>query len=408
MKTFKTVFIITSVVLMVFSLSVWSYGQENVKIDEGKLAKLIDSPRTKQILASKIDGYPGIDFDMSTLFCDFFRNFVVVATVDFEHTSSGKHGTASFAYRWLDGEFILIHTSYWWWGTVVSGGISSDTTWNAAGSPYYISGYTWVSKGATLTIEPGTVVRFRKSDYWQELDVEGTLNCDGATFTTSCDIENHDQSQVYESDWWGIYIYDEGVCTITDTLIEYASVCVYRDWGTGNLTVSGCTMRKCYSGVGLDQASGICLIEDNIITDCDEAIWCYDQTSSTQFTGNTISGFQGYGWAGIYLSNSSLIISSNDISGFFRGIYCTSNSSADIALNSFGSNSIEGNYSYGLYSNGGLGTINAENNWWGDASGPYHTTLNPSGSGDAVSDYVDFDPWLTSMVTAASSVIRVQ
>ncbi len=40
--------------------------------------------------------------------------------------------------------------------------------------------------------------------------------------------------------------------------------------------------------------------------------------------------------------------------------------------------------------------INAENNWWGNASGPYHTTLNPTGTGNNVSNNVDFIPWLTS------------
>lgn len=39
--------------------------------------------------------------------------------------------------------------------------------------------------------------------------------------------------------------------------------------------------------------------------------------------------------------------------------------------------------------------IDATNNWWGSASGPYHATLNPSGTGNDVSDYVDFTPWLT-------------
>jgi hypothetical protein len=43
-------------------------------------------------------------------------------------------------------------------------------------------------------------------------------------------------------------------------------------------------------------------------------------------------------------------------------------------------------------------TLNAENNWWGDASGPTHSA-NPGGTGDAVSDYVDYDPWLTLSYT---------
>lgn len=39
--------------------------------------------------------------------------------------------------------------------------------------------------------------------------------------------------------------------------------------------------------------------------------------------------------------------------------------------------------------------IDAEYNWWGDLTGPYHPILNPYGQGDTVSDSVDFTPWLT-------------
>ncbi|NOZ08943.1 MAG: T9SS type A sorting domain-containing protein, partial [FCB group bacterium] len=38
--------------------------------------------------------------------------------------------------------------------------------------------------------------------------------------------------------------------------------------------------------------------------------------------------------------------------------------------------------------------IDAENNWWGDNSGPTHVD-NPGGTGEPVSDSVDYDPWLT-------------
>jgi hypothetical protein len=40
--------------------------------------------------------------------------------------------------------------------------------------------------------------------------------------------------------------------------------------------------------------------------------------------------------------------------------------------------------------------VNAEDNWWGDASGPFHLT-NPTGQGDAATNYVDFSPWGTSL-----------
>jgi hypothetical protein len=53
---------------------------------------------------------------------------------------------------------------------------------------------------------------------------------------------------------------------------------------------------------------------------------------------------------------------------------------------------IYGNSEYGV-NNTVVATVDATNNWWGDASGPTHAS-NPAGSGDVVSDKVDFNPWL--------------
>jgi hypothetical protein len=60
-------------------------------------------------------------------------------------------------------------------------------------------------------------------------------------------------------------------------------------------------------------------------------------------------------------------------------------------------NNIAGNTSFGVTVNTAkvTETINAENNWWGDADGP--GGVGP-GSGDAVSAGVDFDPWLAETV----------
>jgi parallel beta-helix repeat protein len=50
--------------------------------------------------------------------------------------------------------------------------------------------------------------------------------------------------------------------------------------------------------------------------------------------------------------------------------------------------------------NNGIGVQNNENiiitaeiNWWGSTTGAYHPVLNPAGTGDLVSDNVDFSPW---------------
>jgi len=61
-------------------------------------------------------------------------------------------------------------------------------------------------------------------------------------------------------------------------------------------------------------------------------------------------------------------------------------------------NDISNNTSYGVKSTNVAEIINAEHNWWSDASGPYHPTANPGGTGDTVSDGVDFDPWLSAPV----------
>lgn len=61
-------------------------------------------------------------------------------------------------------------------------------------------------------------------------------------------------------------------------------------------------------------------------------------------------------------------------------------------------NNIYGNTEYGIRVIGtptnGF-TLDATYNWWGHATGPYHATTNADGLGDAVSDYVDYDPWYT-------------
>jgi hypothetical protein len=56
-------------------------------------------------------------------------------------------------------------------------------------------------------------------------------------------------------------------------------------------------------------------------------------------------------------------------------------------------NSIVGNTLCGACSFEG-GILDATRNWWGDVSGPHHSTANPDGSGNTVSDNVDFKPWL--------------
>ncbi|MCK4613746.1 MAG: right-handed parallel beta-helix repeat-containing protein, partial [Thermoplasmata archaeon] len=91
-------------------------------------------------------------------------------------------------------------------------------------------------------------------------------------------------------------------------------------------------------------------------------------------------------------SSSNNTIISNTISANDVGIYLKVSSQGNQA----NYNNIYNNSKYGIDASENNGcTINATNNYWGDTSGPHHPVNNTDGKGDNVTDYVDFNPWLT-------------
>ena len=56
-------------------------------------------------------------------------------------------------------------------------------------------------------------------------------------------------------------------------------------------------------------------------------------------------------------------------------------------------NDIYNNSSYGIYNSTTGIMVDAENQWWGSYSGPYHPTTNPTGTGNQVTDGVNYEPW---------------
>ncbi len=92
------------------------------------------------------------------------------------------------------------------------------------------------------------------------------------------------------------------------------------------------------------------------------------------------------------ITNSVL---TNNTTGIAVG-YDASDASIVVANN----NKIYGN-TEGLSSTGPQ--VNAENNWWGDASGPLNTPFNTCGLGNEVSANVDFNPWWTTPTGVGTS-----
>jgi hypothetical protein len=99
---------------------------------------------------------------------------------------------------------------------------------------------------------------------------------------------------------------------------------------------------------------------------------------------------------GIVCDGSSPNISGCIISGNNgEGIYCQPDFWGFISNPVVCRNDIYNNVGFGVCNVDTTIIVSADSNWWGDATGPYHPTNNPGGLGDTVSDYVDFDPWLT-------------
>jgi pimeloyl-ACP methyl ester carboxylesterase len=86
-----------------------------------------------------------------------------------------------------------------------------------------------------------------------------------------------------------------------------------------------------------------------------------------------------------YFSSGPLTITDSSITNNLD-IGITSRNSTTTITNS----EISNNTNYGIFTNGSLTAIN---NYWGDPTGPTHTS-NPTGLGDKVSDGVTFEPWL--------------
>jgi len=128
-------------------------------------------------------------------------------------------------------------------------------------------------------------------------------------------------------------------------------------------------------------------IQNNTISNCGHGI-AMEYADNNTLTGNTIkdnTGAAAIDWHGVAFTADG------------RGVYFDENS-VDNVVNY---NSIVGNHGsdYGLENANTATTLDATYNWWGDNSGPYDPSLgapdyNPNGTGDAVSDYVMYRPWI--------------
>ncbi len=224
----------------------------------------------------------------------------------------------------------------------VNGGtISKDATWSETDVGYFIYDDVKVEGSSgnmvTLTLIAGDTLYF--ADYSELVigssyggKITGRLIADGVVFTTS------DQAQPGPGKWESI------------TLQTYSSY---------ETIISNCTIEYAKYGIIVNNASP--QINSNVLRECSYyGIYCNNNASPS-----------------IKYSN----ITKNNI-----GIYCRNSANPIINFNN-----ITGNTNYGVQNITSTVIVDAKYNWWGDPSGP--SGLGP-GSGDAVSDYIDYGAWL--------------
>jgi hypothetical protein len=169
------------------------------------------------------------------------------------------------------------------------------------------------------------------------------------------------------------------------------SHCHYSDAATSWRSVGIMMYDVCAPGV---------VIENNNVSDVDDGL---NLTNNVTAQYNTLTG-NGNGVVLEYDTAHDELITHNVIHNNVNGIQVNGAQNPNHegidppgANNVAIYNSISGNSGYGVLNyDHARSTFLAENNWWGAASGPHNPASNPSGTGDDVSDFVDFDPWTTA------------
>jgi len=237
---------------------------------------------------------------------------------------------------------------------------TANTEWTVANSPYVLDGNVTVAAGATLTIDPGVIVKF--NGQFRTMWIDGTLNAAGTaaspiTFTSYQDDSaggdtNGDGSATSGApgQWYSMIFYSSG------SVMQYVNV---RDGGYGSgynyapidLSGSGYSVTLDHATITNNQYSGVVVALG----------------SSVAITNSSVSN-NAYG---LFVNSATATVDRTTIdNNSARGIYYNLPTMSPLPAASTVTNSeIANNGSYGIY----IG-----------ANGDYPLGSMPSGSGDNI------------------------
>ncbi len=153
-------------------------------------------------------------------------------------------------------------------------------------------------------------------------------------------------------------------------------------------TVARCT----WDGIrlGLDGPLDNALVTNNIISNCMMGIGVWDSSDNT-IEHNIVTENQ-YGVIIDGDSNNNIVVRNDVLDNTVDGVLVEPYGGFDPSGTKIHYNNITNNTAYGVEETGAILT-DARFNWWGSATGPTHVS-NSGGTGDIISDNVDYSPWL--------------
>lgn len=292
--------------------------------------------------------------------------------------------------------------------------VCADTFYvGGAGSGNYSS-----IQGAIDAANPGSTVFVYNGTYYENVIVNKTINLigenedmtiidgggSGDVVKITAEWTNISRFTITNSGNSDIPDFDSGIqldfvdrCTIIDCHVTNNFDGLLLSSSHNNTIMNNTISGNEYDGIFIVNSNDneIC---KNIISDDRYGIWL-DRSNRNLIRNNIVFSNDKSGIWIEWDSNNNHFFRNSIFSNNEDGIWVVEFSKGTIA----DYNNIYNNAFYGVNASPDS-NVNTINNWWGDASGPYHPTKNPDGIGDNVSDYVDFDPWLTSPITSFGPV----
>lgn len=205
-------------------------------------------------------------------------------------------------------------------------------------------------------------------------------------------------SQVHDNEVYGNM--NAGILILRGNNISIANNKVYNNWNTGihmhgpsDFEVRGNEVRNnslySFNGEGVigTSSGGIAAAGAESVSATTETLRIENNIVSNNKAGSLTSN-TGI-WLGTGLPDDGIFIVGNSLSQHNIDIDIESQAGTTVIHN----NNFDGQNT-GVRNSDASNYVDATNNWWGAASGPYHPTTNPDGTGDTVSNNVTYDPWL--------------